>query len=290
MVRKAFFYFEVALIAAVQVLSLVWATIGFWSANAQSAAPTDADVVNAFMAELPPSDEMRRNASYNIETLHPFQAAPSTYRIYSHKNGKAKQALLQRAQSAFTGECSAKGGAIASRDSQDYTLTVERLRPAAPDATVLICIRPDRRPLGLLITLKRTVGRHDPRGELSDAALDLVFGGGQPYYLVALQPPSAVYTQERLDREAAELAATRQRQADEQQRAADQERAEVDRWRLTIRSGTETSCGPALRVNGDLIEIAHNQTREPKWYRRRELWPPLFTAEGVRIKGGRSCN
>ncbi|MBN8500339.1 MAG: hypothetical protein J0M19_04210 [Sphingomonadales bacterium] len=273
MVRKAFFYFEIALIAAVQVLSLLWATIGFWSANAQSVTPTNMDVVNAFMAELPPSDEMRRNASYTMETVHPFQASPATYRIYSHKNGKAKQALLQRAQSAFTEECNAKGGAIASRDSQDYALTIERLRPAAPDATILICIRPDRRPLGMLITLKRTVGRHGSRGDLSDAALDLVFGGGQPYYLIALQPPSAVYTQERLDREAANLAAAQQRQAAERERAEAQELAEVQNWRRTIKPGTETGCGPVLRVNGDLIEVVYYQTREPKWYRRSELWP-----------------
>jgi hypothetical protein len=237
------------------------------------------------MATLPPSDNMRKNASYNAEVSHPFQAGAVTYRIYNHKNGRAKQALLQRAQTAFTSECNAKGGGIAPREGRVYTLTIERLRPPAPDATILICIRPDRANLGMLITLKRTVRARDAGGDLSDAALDLVFGGGSPYYLIALLPPTSVYTQERVDREAAELASAQQERAAQLDRAAALEREEAERWRRTIKPGTETGCGPVLRVNGDLIEVVYYQTREPKWYRRSELWPTLFTKGGLR-----TCN
>jgi hypothetical protein len=237
------------------------------------------------MATLPPSDNMRRNTSYSNETTHPFQASAATYRIYNHQNGRAKQALLQHAQTAFTRECSAKGGAIAPREGRDYALTYERLRPPAPDANILICIKLDRTALGMLITLKRTVRARDSGGDLSDAALDLVFGGSAPYYLVALLPPTSVFTQELLDREAAELAAAQQQQAAERDRAEAIERVEDDRWRRTIKPGTETGCGPVLRVNGDLVEVVYYQTREPKWYRRSELWPKLFTKGGLR-----TCN
>jgi hypothetical protein len=285
LVRKAILYAECALIGAVQVAGIVSAIIGLWPVGAQTPARSNPELVQDFMATLPPSDNMRRNTSYSAETSHPFQAGAATYRIYNHKNGRAKQALLQQAQTAFTSECSAKGGAIAPREGRDYTLTIERLRPYAPDATILICIRPDRTALGMLITIKRTVRARDAGGDLSDAALDLVFGGGTPYYLVALLPPTSVYTRERLDREAAELAAAQQQQAAERDRAEALERVEAERWRRTIKPGTETSCGPVLRVNGDLIEVVYYQTREPKWYRRSELWPTLFTKGGLR-----TCN
>jgi hypothetical protein len=117
---------------------------------------------------------------------------------------------------------------------------------------------------------------------LGSAALGLLLDRSAPYYLISLQPPSSVYTQERLDREASELAATQQRQTAARDRAVDQERVEVERWRRTIKAGTETGCGPVLRANGDLIQVVYYQTRVPKWYRRSELWPTLFTKGGLR--------
>lgn len=286
MARKTILHVEFALIAAAQIAAVATAVASLQPASAQSVSATAAvESVQAFMASLPPSDDMRRNSSFSFEAQHPFQAGSATYRFYNHKNGKAKQALLQQAQAAFISECSAKGGAIAPRESRDYALTTERLRPVAPDANILICIRSDRTALGMLITLKRTVSRPDPSGDLGGAAFDLVFGKGDPYYLVALLPPSAVFTPERLDREAAEVAARQRRQAAERERADAQERVEAERWRKTIKPGTETGCGPVLRVNGDLIEVVHYQTREPRWYRRSELWPTLFTGGGLR-----TCN
>lgn len=296
MVRKVLFYLEIWALAALQVaffVSLGWTAAAVFAQSSPTSRtakpPSNPDIVQDFMASLPQSDNMRRNASYNAEDRHPFQTGSATYRIYNHKNAAAKQALLLQAQTAFTAECSAKGGVIAPRDSRDYAMTIERLRPPAPDGTILICIRPNRTALGMLITLKRTVRPGQSTGDLSESALDLVFGGGAPYYLVALLPPPSVYTPERLDREAAELAATQQRQAAERDRIAEQERIEVERWRRTIQPGTETGCGPVLRVNGDLIELAYVFTREPKWYRRGELWPPLYSPDGVAVRGGRSC-
>jgi hypothetical protein len=268
------------MIAALQVVSVASAIIGAWSAAAQAPMTSNPDVVQEFIAALPPSDNMRKNSSYNAETTHPFQAGSASYRVYNHKNGKSKQALLVQAQTAFSDECSAKGGATLPRESRDYTLTVERLRPAAPDATILICIRPDRTPLGMLITLKRTIRSPNPTGDLSVAALGKLFDA--PYYLISLQPPSSVYTQERLDHEASELEAAQKRQAAARERAAEQERIDVERWRKTIQAGTETGCGPVLRVNGDLIEVAYYQTREPKWFRRSELSPTQYNIAGMR--------
>ena len=275
LVRTKILHIEFALLGVVQVVGVVSAIVGPWPASAQTSSSAHAEAIFTFMADMPPSDDMRRNASYNVETVHPFQAGSATYRIYNHKHGKAKGALMLQAQAGFTEECRTKGGTIAPRESRDYALTVERLRPAALDATILICIRQDRTPLGMLITLKRTVRHPDLSRDLSDAALSLVFGGDQPYYLVSLQPPGAVFTQERLDREAAESSEAQRRQAAERERANAQELAEVERWRNTIKPGTETGCGPVLRVNGDLIEVVYYQTREPKWYRRSELWPSV---------------
>jgi hypothetical protein len=280
MVRKVVLYFEGAVIAAIQVAGIASAIIGLWPASAQTPLPSNPNVIQYFMAALPPSDNMQKNASYNSESTHPFEASPATYRIYNHKNGKAKQALLQQAQASFTSECGAKGGAIVPREAHHYTLTIERLRPAAPDATILICLKPDRTALGMLITLKRTIRSPNPSGDLSGAALGRLFDA--PYYLISLQPPSSVYTQARLDREAADLAAAEKQKAGERERAAEQEYAEAVRWRKTIQTGTETGCGPVLSVKGDLIEVVHYQTREPRWYRRAELWPTLYHTGGMR--------
>lgn len=127
----------------------------------------------------------------------------------------------------------------------------------------------------MLITLERIVGIPTSGGRLGRAELEALYGEAGPYYLIALLPPSAVYTQERLDREAAELAARQQREAADRDRAEAQEQADVAVWRRTIKPGTETGCGPVLRVNGDLIEVAHFRTRDPRWYRRSELWPSV---------------
>jgi hypothetical protein len=282
LIRKFLLYFEFALFAAIQGVGLASSVIALAPAFAKGPAGKNPDLEQDFMATLPPSDNMRRNPSYNAETIHPFEAGPATYRIYNHKNGQAKQALLLQAQTAFSGECSAKGGVIALRDGRDYAFTTERLRPSAPDATILICIKPDRTALGMLITLKRSVRQPDPNGDLGTAAIGLLFNASAPYYLIALQPPASVFTQDRLDREAAERTAVQQRQSADRDWAAEQERVEVERWRRTIKAGTETGCGPVLRVNGDLIEVVYFQTREPKWFRRSELWPERFTKGGLR--------
>jgi hypothetical protein len=280
MVRKVVLYFECAVIVAIQIAGIASAIVGLRPASAQTPTPSNPNLIQDFMAALPPSDNMRKNASYNAETTHPFEASPATYRIYNHKNGKAKQALLLNAQTSFTSECGLKGGAIVARDAHDYTLTIERLRASAPDATFLICLKPDQAAFGMLITLKRTIRSPNPSGDLSGAALGRLFDA--PYYLISLQPPSSVYTQARLDREAADFAAAEKQKATERERAAEQEYADAVRWRKTIQTGTETGCGPVLSVKGDLIEVVHFQTREPRWYRRAELWPMLYHTGGMR--------
>jgi hypothetical protein len=283
MVRKIILYAECAVIAALQIVGIASTIIALWPASAQTPSPSNPNVVQDFMVALPPSDDMRRNTSYNLDKPHPFEAGPATYRIYNHKNGKAKQALLLKAQSAFTDECSTKGGAIEPREAPDYALTIDRLPPSASDATILICLQPDRSAMGMLITLKRNIRPPNPSGDLSGVALGRLFDA--PYYLVSLQPPSSVYTQERLDREAAAFEAAEKRKAAERDRASEQEYAEAVRWRKNIQPGSETGCGPVLSVKGDLIEVVYYQTREPKWYRRAELWPTAYHTGGMR-----TCN
>ena len=98
--------------------------------------------------------------------------------------------------------------------------------------------------------------------------------------VVALNP-SIVVTQTDLDRETA--AANEQWRRNEEK--GKREQAELERWRRSITVGAETSCGPVLQLNGELIEVAYYQTREPKWYRRNELWPTPYNAAGFR-----TCN
>ena len=93
--------------------------------------------------------------------------------------------------------------------------------------------------------------------------------------------PKVVVTQQTLDAQAQYEANAKRKREEE----FAQERIDVERWRLTIKPGTETGCGPVLRVNGDLIEVAYYQTREPKWFRRTELSPGLYNKAGLR-----TCN
>jgi hypothetical protein len=41
--------------------------------------------------------------------------------------------------------------------------------------------------------------------------------------------------------------------------ARDNERSAVERWRRTIKAGTETSCDPVLRVNAEMVELVYYQ-------------------------------
>lgn len=179
-----------------------------------------------------------------------------------------------------------RGGDILPESSQDYHSTIEHLKYSVPDATVLICVTPNQQSLGMLITLKRNVRRSDPEAinDIGAAAMSTIFDNA-PYYLIALMPSDAVYTQARLDREAAEQRHKQNLLEAENSRIYNQERKEAEAWRLTIKTGIETGCGPVLSVKGDLIEVAHYQTRESKWYRRSELWPSRFTKSGLR-----TCN
>ena len=82
----------------------------------------------------------------------------------------------------------------------------------------------------MLITLKRNVRRSDPEAinDIGAAAMSAIFDNA-PYYLIALIPSDAVYTQARLDREAAEQRHKQNLLEAENDRAYDQEQKKKPR-------------------------------------------------------------
>jgi hypothetical protein len=242
----------------------------------------NSDMVDHFMTTMPQSDqfvanraEISSSRSPQIllqlmaqERFYSDQAAISAVRFYNGKkhDGKRMDRFTQDVRNSFAAECAAKGGKLESDGSDIYNRTLygsrtrRGLRERVSPTTLDICMRTPRQSLGALIVQIDYTGQN--------------FDGFN--YAFATMRPSLVFSQIDIDREAAEDAALERRK----QAARDQELAETRQWRRTIRAGTETGCGPVLSVNGDMVQLVHFRSREPKWYRRDELWPRERDVDG----------
>jgi hypothetical protein len=289
MVRRLLLYFEFAFLGILQLSWLVIALVGLVPAFAHTAPPSehahpseaalkDPDIVQDFMAVLPASDPIPRQYQFysrwtgRIETAdrpeqeayYKLRRSVTGHRFLSNK-GRGKRemkAILRRAAEGFAAECITKGGYLEAKDGNFYTATHANIRPKASLSQLTICMRSSSQSLGALL-IETNKGSYD-YGDDSHAILTFL--------------PEVVVTQARLDATAErEAAAERKRNA-----ALEQERIDVERWRPTIRAGTETGCGPVLSVKGDMVEVVHYQTRDPRWFRRSELWPTLFNKSGLR--------
>jgi hypothetical protein len=293
MVRKFLLYFEFALIGALQGCWIVSAIIGIFPAVAQATLPSEdghaselatnnPNIVQDFMAALPPSDV--------IKPLYKGGPQPSDQKLYGNnqnlvvahrfyhdkkRGGRETAEMISGIFASFTTECEAKGGYIENRASGISDKTLSRLNSDSFDSrlreqNLKICMRTRHQALGAIAVQSST----------TKAPLVSMRTWIENYTVVALNP-SIVVTQTDLDRETA--AANEQWRRNEEN--GKREQAELERWRRSITVGAETSCGLVLQLNGDLIEVAYYQTREPKWYRRSELWPTPYNAAGFR-----TCN
>ena len=293
LVRKAFYYLEIAALAARQVAgfaSLGWTVVAAFAqtpigGDAAEPALQDLAIVQDFMAALPPSDPIPRTYTWRspitgqiVSGSRPEQDAYFRWRsqVTAHRfltnkwrGGGAMKTILRQATTGFSSECAAKGGHLEPHGTDLYMRTIGEIRPGISDSQFEICIKGTAQPLGALLIATNKISFRD-----------------RDSHAIITYHPRIVVTQTVLDGRAAQQASA-QRQLQSNYEA---ELNAAERWRRTIRVGTETNCGPVLRTNGDMFEIAYLQTREPKWYRRSELWPPLFTRDGVRNAGGRSCN
>ncbi len=290
MVRKFLLYFEFALIGALQVFWIVSAVIGLFPASAQTPPPNetahpsepalnDSNIVQDFTAALPPSDPIpRRYLSFNRwtertetadrpeqEAYYQLRRSVTAHRFLTNKwrGRREMRAILLRASEGFAQECAAKGGALEPHDSNFHSLTRANIRPRSSLNSLEICMRGKSQSLGALLieTAKKTYD----------------YGDEDSHSIITFHP-EVVVTQAWLNAQAErDAAADRLRQA-----KLEQERIDVERWRAGIKPGSETGCGPVLRVNGDLIEVAYYQNREPKWFRRNELSPTLYNMSGLR--------
>jgi hypothetical protein len=263
--------------------SVVWASDlnaqdGAAPAHKAEAALNNPDIVQDFMAALPQSDPIPRQYQFysrwtgRTETAYrPEQEAyyqlrrfVTAHRFLTNK-GRGKRemkSILRRAPEGFAAECTAKGGYLEPKGSNFYTASHANIRPKTSLSSLEICMRSKSQSLGALL-IETNKGSYDY---------------GDDSHAIITFHPAVVVTQVSLDAQAAREAANQRRRDME----LEQERAEVERWRPTIRAGTETGCGPVLSVKGDMIEVVHYQTRDPRWYRRSELWPTLINKSGLR--------
>jgi hypothetical protein len=283
MVRKILLYFEFAALMLIQIAVLASSVIALVPAFAQSGpkpAPNNTDIVQDFMATLPPSDNMppstvEQNFGHDQAELTAYRDETSTYynsqisshpewvsasRFYASKKRDDKKlaSRLAAAVAAFGQECAAKGGRVELAETAIFTQTRSRLHLLRSTDTLHICMR----------TPYQSLGAFASRASFVSWPIRSVW--------LTLRPVS-VTTQAILDKEAADRVATENRR----QVTRDNERSAVERWRRTIKAGTETSCGPVLRVNAEMVELVYYQTREPKWYRRSELWPERLNSDGL---------
>jgi hypothetical protein len=272
MVRRISLFLECMVLAAIQAAGVVSVVIGLTSAFAQSnakqipakvpvSATTNPDFVKDFMAALPPSDEIDPDTFSDALSLFNLTKSHQTsFRILNGmKHGKLKpKEIVPTAVASFASECARKGGYVEPHDTPAYSrsLAVFWQRQARLSRLEICTVSPEKT-LGAL-------------------AVATQYAQHQSATVLVTLRPSFIFTQADLDREIENREASERRR----QAARDQERAEKERWRNTIRSGTETGCGPVLRVNNEMVELVYYQTREPKWYRRNELWPKLFDVDG----------
>ena len=307
MVRKFLRYFEFALIGGLQFLWFVSAIIGLFPALAQATPPNetahpseaarnDPAIVQDFMAALPASDLIKSRYKDapppNDQRLYSAQAgAVADHRFYTarKRGGKEMTKLIGAAERAFTQSCSAQGGQLLEKNSELYKGNETRFQRrvnAHYDAVnggyraysdkpnveynLYICMRGPQT-LGLMAMAGTRGDNSRDVGGLGPLSLALA-KDTSTFTLISLRPEN-IYAQADLDKEIKAQKASEARQA-----AIDaQKQAELEQWRQSIRVGTETSCGPVLSVKGDMVELVHYQTRDPRWYRRSELWPHQST-------------
>ena len=202
------------------------------------------------------------------EAFYRDRNAVFAVRFYNGKKhgGKRMGHFTRDVRDAFAAECTAKGGNLALENGDIHHRTIygsrtsRGLQAKVRPTTLDICMRTPRESLGALIV------QIDYAGQNYDGF----------NYAFATMRPALVFTQTDIDREAAEDAVIAQRK----QVARDQELAEVRQWRRLIKPGTETSCGPVLRINGEMVELVYFRTRNSQWYRRDELWPSASDVDG----------
>jgi hypothetical protein len=305
MVRKFLLYFEIALLGLLQVIGLTSAIVGFFPALAQGTPPNetahrseaariDPTIVQDFMATLPASDAIKSRYKDapppNDQRLYSAQAgAVADHRFFTarKRGGKEMTKLIGAAEAAFTQRCSAQGGKLLEKNSELYIGNETRFQRTVnarystvnggyrsyadkPDVefNLYICMRGPQA-LGLMAMAGTRGDNSRDVGGLGPLSLALA-KDTSTFTLISLRPEN-IYAQADLDKEIAAQKASEARQAS----IDAQKQAELEQWRQGIRVGTETSCGPVLSVKGDMVELVHYQTRDPRWYRRNELWPHL---------------
>jgi hypothetical protein len=305
MVRNFLLYFELILLGMVQILGVLSSVIGLFPALAQATPPYEAaqpsqaardDIafVQDFMATLPASDLIKSRSKDapppNDQRLYTAQSgAVADHRFYTarKRGGKEMTKLIGAAEAAFTQRCSAQRGKLLEKNSELYRGNETRFQRTVnarystvnggyrsysdkPDVefNLYICARGPQA-LGLMATAGTSGDNSKDVGGLGPLSLALA-KNTSTFTLISLRPET-IYAQADLDKEIAAQKASEARQA-----AIDaQKQAELEQWRQSIRVGTETSCGPVLSVQADMVELVHYQTRDPRWYRRNELWPHL---------------
>jgi hypothetical protein len=287
MIRRILLYFEFVLLAAIQIAELASAATGVAPALGQanpipaaSETPESAlnipDTMQDFMAALPPSDSFKANEQGRFRPLdqalfYDHQGSATAHRFYTgRKRGERAMAeIMDAIVPAFTRECGVKGGRLQPRGTDIFRKTFLRLNPSGSsefkERDLNICMRSPSQSLGALAV--RSTFHLSTSLWLKDFMT----------HTVVILGPNIVVTQDHIDHDQAD-----QHEADRQSSAAyARKMAEVERWRRTIIAGTETGCGPVLRVNGEMVELVYYKTREPRWYRRSELWPVRFSGDGM---------
>jgi hypothetical protein len=269
MVRRFLLSLEFALLGVLQVAWHVGVVVGLFPASAQTPTFSNPDTVQDFMADLPASDNGKQYApDQALQTSNTrFLTA---HRYYSERQSGARAVvdIINSIVPAFTCECEAKGGHLQRRATDPFGKTLVKIKYSAGSAfkeqDLHICTRSASQSLGA-VAVQSTF-------HVSTSLWKKDF---TTFTIVTLSP-DIVITQAELDRDR-----TAKEEADRRSlEAYTKKLAEVEQWRRTIKPGTETSCGPVLRLNGEMVELVYYQTREPKWYRRSELWPDRLNADG----------
>ena len=168
---------RLAALLTVTVTALNWRPPAAAQAGPPNPSSTDGNMVDEFMASLPPSDQFtvdRTKVSYSRsnqvllqlmaqEAFYRDRNAVSAVRFYNGKKhgGKRMDRFTRDVRDAFAVECKAKGGSLATENGDIHYRTIygsrtsrglqAKVRPTSLD----ICMQTPRESLGALIVTDR---------------------------------------------------------------------------------------------------------------------------------------
>ena len=264
MVRRLFFYFEVALFGGLQLVWMAGAVGGLVTAAFAGPARQHAAVSSSppspefgtFLNALPGGPEMRHAA--HLEQLErPIRDDPSRFSAHRFYMHKAIDRALPIIQHGFETECRAHGG-VTTETAEDVVIFRRMLRASGEQFRTTTCLDPAQSILAAkIIITARYIGAYKRTG------VYIMQGGvANPAYAATVAAIAA-------EKAASERRETEYRIAAERNTRREAEASQrLAQWQQALAVGDATHCGHVIELRGLMVQVT---------FRSHSAWVPRET-------------